>query len=121
MLKHRDWEREIVPELSGSNDALKVVLYNLPCLRDPDDGTRKLPFDDFDVELMEKLCSEQLADIEQVRALLSTGTKTMSVHLRDLPAVVVHITGRVSANPEQFYADLADCLVNALRTERILH
>ncbi len=121
LFKHRHWENEIVPELHGSNGTLDVVIYNLPCLRDPADGTRKFAFHDFGAELLEKLCSDQLADIEHVRRLLSTGAKTVYVRLRNLPAVVVHLTGWVALDQERFCSDLADCLVDAFRAERILH
>jgi hypothetical protein len=121
MFKHREWKKEIVPELRGTNGKLAVVLYNLPCLRDPADGTRKFMFHHFGAELLEQLCSNQLADIEHVRRLLSIGAKTVYVRLRDLPAVVVHLTGQVALDPEQFFSDLADCLVNAFRAEHILH
>jgi hypothetical protein len=121
LFRHREWEQEILPELRGTNGTLKVVLYNLPCLRDPTDGTRKFLFHDFGSQLLENLCADHLADIEHVRRLLSTGAKTVYVRLRDLPPVVVNLTGQVAQDPEQFCSDLADCLVVAFRAEQILH
>jgi hypothetical protein len=121
IFKHRDWEKEIVPELHGSNGRLEVVMFNLPCLRDRTDGRRKFMFHHFGEELLEQLCSDQLADVEHVRRLLSTGAKTVRVRLRNLPAVIVHLKGQVALDREQFFADLGDCLVNAFRTEHIVH
>lgn len=121
IFRHRDWEKEIVPELHGSNGRLEIVMFNLPCLRDRADGMRKFPFHQFGAELLEQLCSDHLADIDHVRRLLSNGAKTVRVRLRNLPAFVVRLRGQVALDRERFCADLADCLVSAFRTEHILH
>jgi hypothetical protein len=121
IFRHRDWEKEIVPELHGSNGRLEVVIFNLPCLRDRTDGTRKFLFHHFGAELLDQLCADHLSDIEHVRRLLSADAKVVRVCLRNLPAVTVHLRGQVALDRERFFADLADCLVCAFRTERILH
>lgn len=119
--KHKDWEPEILPEARGTNGRLKVVMNNLPCLHDPQSGERKFPFSDFGAELLEKLCAEQLADLDHVRRVVSTGRKTVYVRLRDQPPVAVHVAGQIPADPDQFCSDLADCLVSAFRAQHILH
>lgn len=119
--KHRDWEPEIVPELQGTNGRLKIVMHNLPCLHDTQSGERKFAFSDFGSELLEKLCAEELADLDHVRRVVSTGRKTVRVRLRDQPPVLVHVTGQIPQDRERFCSDLADCLVIAFRTKRILH
>ena len=119
--KHRDWEPEIVPELRGTNGRLKIVMNNLPCLHDPLSGERKFPFADFGSLLLEKLCADKLADLDHVRRVVSTGHKTVYVRLRDQPPVAVHVAGQIPSDPDQFYSDLADCLVIAFRAEHILH
>ena len=119
IFRHREWEPEIVPEVRGTNGRLEVVINDLPCLRDRMNGIRKFPFNDFGKELLENLCSDQLADIEHVRRLLSTGEKMVRVRLHDLPPFDLHLTGQVSQDPERFCSDLADCLANAFRAEHI--
>jgi len=119
--RHRDWEPEIVPELRGTNGRLKIVMNNLPCLHDPQSGERKFVFSDFGSELLESLCAGQLADLDHVRRVVSTGAKTVYVSLRDQPPVAVRVAGQIPQDPEQFCADLADCLVIAFRAEHILH
>jgi hypothetical protein len=119
--KHRDWEPEIVPELHGTNGRLQIVMHNLPCLHDTQSGERKFVFSEFGSELLERLCAEELADLDHVRRVVSTGHKTVYVRLRDQPAIIVRVAGQIPQDRERFCADLADCLVNAFRAERILH
>ena len=119
--KHKDWEPEIVSELRGTNGRLKIVMKNLPCLHDPESGERKFVFTEFGSELLEKLCAEELSDLDHVRRVVSTGHKTVYVRLRDQPAVAVRVTGQIPQDPERFCSDLADCLVIAFRAEHILH
>ena len=119
--KHKDWEPEIVPELRGTNGRLKIVMKNLTCLHDPESGERKFVFTEFGSELLEKLCAEELADLDHVRRIVSSGRKTVRVRLRDQPPVVVHVTGQIPQDPERFCSDLADCLVIAFRAKLILH
>ena len=119
--QHRDWEPEIVPELHGTNGRLKIVMNNLPCLHDPQSGKRKFAFSTFGSELLENLCAEQLVDLDHVRRIVSTGHKTVYVQLRNQPPVAVHVAGQIPLDPDQFYSDLADCLVIAFRAEHILH
>ena len=119
--RHRDWEPEILPEVRGTNGRLEIVMNNLPCLHDSRSGERKLPFSDFGSQLLVKLCAEQLADLDHVRRVVSTGCKTVYVRLRGQPAVAVHVAGQIPLDREQFCSDLAACLVNAFRAEHILH
>lgn len=119
--RHRDWKPEILPEVRGSNGRLEIILNNLPCLHDPGTGERKLPFSDYGSELLVKLCAEELRDLDHVRRVVSTGPKTVHVRLRDQAPVAVQVTGQIPLDPEQFCSDLADCLVDAFRTEHFLH
>jgi hypothetical protein len=96
-------------------------MNNVPCLRDRADGRRKFVFHDFGAELLQKLCAEKFADIDHVRRLLSTGEKAVSVRVRNLPPLEVHLTGQVALDPRRFRADLADCLVDAFRAKQLLH
>lgn len=118
---HREWVPEVVPEVRGTNGRLEIVINDLPCLRDRANGARKFAFHDFGTELLENLCADQFSDIEHVRRVLSIGEKKVYVHVRDLPPLVVHLTGQVSLDPERFFSDLAACLVSAFRAEHILH
>jgi len=121
IFRHREWEREIVPEVRGTNGRLEIVINDLPCLRDRANGARKFAFHDFGTELLKSLCADQFSDIEHVRRVLSIGEKLVYVHVRDLQPVVVHLTGQVALDPERFFSDLADCLARAFRAEHILH
>ena len=96
-------------------------MNNLPCLHDPQSGERKFVFSEFGSELLEKLCAEELADLDHVRRIVSTGRKTVRVQLRDQPPVIVHVAGQIPYDPETFCSDLADCLVIAFRAQHILH
>ena len=118
---HRDWEPEILPVVRGTNGRLKVVMNNLPCLHDARSGERKLPFSDFGSQLLVKLCAEQLTDLDHVRRVVSAGYKTVYVRLHGQQPVAVHVAGQIPQDPQRFCSDLADCLVNAFRTEHLLH
>lgn len=119
--RHKDWEPEILPELRGTNGRLAIVLNNLPCLHDPQSGERKFAVPHFGSELLEKLCADKLSDLDHVRRVVSTGCKTVYVRIRDQPPVAVHVAGQIPADADQFYSDLADCLVIAFRAQHILH
>ena len=119
--RHRHWEPETLPEVSGSNGRLQIVMNNLPCLHDPDSGERRFLSSDFGSQLLVKLCVEQLTDLDHLRRVVSTGHKTVYVRLGGQPPVTVHVAGQIPQDPEQFCCDVAACLVSAFRAQHLLH
>jgi len=120
LFKRREWKPEVVSELKGSYNGLHVVLRNFSCLRDPSDGKRKYPYQNFGAEFLAELRDRQLGDFDLIRRVLSADAgKTAYVRLRDLPAIEVQVTGRASSRRDAFYSDLADALIAAFDSHRI--
>ena len=112
--KQKKWMTESISELSGSFNGLQVIVNNLPCLRDPDSGSRKYIFKNFGFEFITELTEIQLGDHVNLTQLLNSGnTKTVYVSVRDLAPITVSLKGVPAQRKAEFYSDVADSLIAA--------
>jgi hypothetical protein len=118
--KPKDWRTELVPELSGAFNGLKVTLRNFPCLFDSDSNTRKYLYPDFGFEFITELSEEQLGDYENVIRVLNSGaSKIVYVRVRGIPPIEVSVKGTPVKRKAQFYSDIADALIGAFDSKGI--
>lgn len=120
LFKRRVWTPELISELQGSYEGLRVRIRGFPCLVDPTDGSRKFRYRDFGGEFLAELTDRQLGDVDALRADLSGGgTRTVWVQLRALVPIEVHLAGQPPSTVRGLRSDLADALIVAFESKGI--
>jgi hypothetical protein len=118
--KKKEWIPAVVPELWGKGGRLRLTLRNVTCLADEEHGKRKVAYPDFGAELLEELRERHFRDFSATCAKLNDdGQSPIEVKLRDLPTIEVTVSGLEYTKREDFDADLAQALEEALESQQI--
>lgn len=115
----REWKPEVLPEMSGSYQRIKVKVRNFPCLREAKSEIRQFATADFGNVFLMALC-EQLGDFKFLRARMQTGAEVHAfVTLAAYSPIAVEISGDPDISREQFNSELADALIEAFKSVRL--
>ena len=118
--KKTEYVNEIIPEISGHQGAMVVIIRNMQCRKNPITLKQKHPYSDFGSELHEELLGKHLVTYENVKqSLQRSGKFTVSFRLRQLPEMSIEISGGVPSNESIFYSDFLDAIINAWEQNNI--
>lgn len=115
----RNWHRELLPALKGTEGELIIGLTNVPCLRDEITGARKYLFSDFGLEFLNAF-HVAIGGAKQAQSHLLAGAAIqVLVHLPNQLPIGINMHGRPSGSVRDFESDIADALTNAFDTVQL--
>ncbi len=114
------WEEKEIPEIVGQGRDIMVRCRPFPYRKKQNSSKRYYAYPDFGADLRHELMDVQLQDWGELSTILSqNGEIDVHVKLEQCKDILVHIQCEKLPTQQQFFSDLSDAIIDAMKKNNI--